>query len=447
MMQLADRVLTFLTVLALVVQFICFVLHIREYHHDSNKHQLKSPPVQVNQLILSSAEEVFLAAIVSIEGQNEARQVLTARARGPGEKAKKIENPVNSLSSSLTASHKKLRTQLPTMYGEDIVLGGIDRCAPFRASTSLFRRAAVAGLFNSGTNLLHRLLRVNCVMPMACPQDIKPKAMKAMMDRHECIGYPFQVPWGKHNPENYRRSAHVVPQLAHFNRSEILPIVVIKDPLSWMRSMCRVPYTVHFPRQGKCCPVPLNPKQFNSMNNTIFVRWRNNHIIHYSSLLDLWNTWYSDYWYSHEPRVFVRYEDLLFQPKRTTQSLCACVGGKFMHDEFDPIAEPAKSGRGHGGGEGTSRVQALEKYSSESIRYANFEATDFDFYNRSAHHDLTNFFRYIINPISAQFHLKSAAQGKQKFDGTASTHEQSCHQPYSRSAGNKRRIKRSARRR
>ena len=37
--------------------------------------------------------------------------------------------------------------------------------AAFRESTSLFRRSAVAGIFNSGTNFFTNLFRRNCVMP------------------------------------------------------------------------------------------------------------------------------------------------------------------------------------------------------------------------------------------------------------------------------------------
>ena len=47
---------------------------------------------------------------------------------------------------------------------------------------------AVAGLFNSGTNLLHQLLSSNCDFGR----------------RQQCNNIAFAVPWGKHNPLHFR---------------------------------------------------------------------------------------------------------------------------------------------------------------------------------------------------------------------------------------------------
>ena len=94
-------------------------------------------------------------------------------------------------------------------------------------------------------------------MDKACPEKMAQKQKMAMMARGECIGYPFQVPWGKHNPLHFR-GRHVVDRLDHFNNSEVLPAVLVKDPLTWARSMCRTPYAARFGR-GSCCPSPLDP--------------------------------------------------------------------------------------------------------------------------------------------------------------------------------------------
>ena len=50
------------------------------------------------------------------------------------------------------------------------------------------------------------------------------------------------------------RRRHVVPQLDHFNITEIMPVAVVKDPLTWTRSMCRVSYAAHYRKNAKCCP-------------------------------------------------------------------------------------------------------------------------------------------------------------------------------------------------
>lgn len=52
------------------------------------------------------------------------------------------------------------------MYGEDPVMLGLDTCKAFQeASDPAEHYLAVAGTFNSGTNLLAELLIHNCHMP------------------------------------------------------------------------------------------------------------------------------------------------------------------------------------------------------------------------------------------------------------------------------------------
>ena len=93
---------------------------------------------------------------------------------------------------------------------------------------------------------------------------------------------------------------HVVDSLAHFNRSEILPVVMVKDPLTWARSMCRNAYAARFKKDPKCCPSPLDmltardhPSLTNG-NSTVTVPFRLDRPERYESLLNLWSTWYGE---------------------------------------------------------------------------------------------------------------------------------------------------------
>ena len=54
------------------------------------------------------------------------------------------------------------------------------------------------------------LMRKNCVMPLGCAAELGQKVKMAMMARKECLGYPFQAPWGKHNPLDFRDKGRVV---------------------------------------------------------------------------------------------------------------------------------------------------------------------------------------------------------------------------------------------
>lgn len=303
------------------------------------------------------------------------------------------------------------------MYGNRVIIDGLEACARFRATTSLLRRPAVAGLFNSGTNFMTQLIRRNCIMPLSCPSKDEAHGTRP---QKSCIGFPYQVPYGKHNPvrtivsqspfvtmqccvqPDWRYGNHTVPSLAHYNRSEVLPVVVIKDALSWMRSMCRYSYAARF-RRSRECPSPLNPNQ-DPEGGSVTVAFRKDvrqakltpGIVTYNSLLDMWSSWYEAYW-TQPDRLIVRYEDLLFNTEETVREICQCVGGRIVHGSFDHVLAPAKSGIGHGGSEQTDRAKALEKYGLEANRYHGLTESDLRYYVQNAQPDLVSKFHYFAS--------------------------------------------------
>lgn len=215
------------------------------------------------------------------------------------------------------------------------------------------------------------------------------------MARGECIGYPFQAPWGKHNPLRFR-GHHVVDRLAHFNISEILPVVVVKDPLTWFRSMCRVSYAAHFRKHPTCCPSPLDPADLAALvghNTTVKVGYKAGNASSYDGLLRMWNDWYGEYASTPLPRLLVRYEDLLFDPRATVRAVCTCVGGTLKRD-FDVIADSAKGAAGHGGGSATTRADALAKYASERTRYTLLSDRDLTYYAANVDQNLAATLKY-----------------------------------------------------
>ena len=92
-----------------------------------------------------------------------------------------------------------------------------------------------------------KLLNRNCVMP-------KRKT-------------PFQVPWGKHNPVDFR-GEHFAKSSKGQVPENFLPVVIIKDVVTWVNSMCKNPYAAHWARKYKCpqlvkedlSPVPVEIK-------------------------------------------------------------------------------------------------------------------------------------------------------------------------------------------
>ena len=57
--------------------------------------------------------------------------------------------------------------------------------------------------------------------------------------RNNCSPFLLQVPWGKHNPVDWR-GQHAAQGLEGVDVDGVLPVVVVKDPFTWMRSMCRM---------------------------------------------------------------------------------------------------------------------------------------------------------------------------------------------------------------
>ena len=59
------------------------------------------------------------------------------------------------------------------------------------------------------------------------------------------------VPWGKHNPQTSFRFHHVCEENRDHGvklpQERVLPVVMIKDPYTWMSSICRHKYYTNFP--------------------------------------------------------------------------------------------------------------------------------------------------------------------------------------------------------
>jgi hypothetical protein len=103
---------------------------------------------------------------------------------------------------------------LTSLYGplKEPVVVGMDTCAAYRDKVQPSERvAAVAGMFNTGTNAMAFHLRQNIN-----------------------IKNTWQVPWGKHRME-YVRLNHTAEGLEHVNKQNVLPIVLIRDPLYWLQ--------------------------------------------------------------------------------------------------------------------------------------------------------------------------------------------------------------------
>ena len=151
--------------------------------------------------------------------------------------------------------------------------------------------------------------------------------------------------------------------------NNVLPAVTIRDPLFWLQSMCKHPYTAVW-QAGDHCP-DFNVDNLYLKTKLTYSDFSRQH----ESILHHWNDYYNEYLVADFPRLLVRYEDLLFHPKELTKSVCECAGGSMKMDgSFVFIVDTAKKGVGAHGSARTGYVDAMIKYGSETKRYAKYVA-------------------------------------------------------------------------
>lgn len=292
-------------------------------------------------------------------------------------------------------------SEVTSLYGEHPLIYGMDQCEVFQKRFDQAEHyLGAAGTFNSGTNLLSELLNSNCHIP-------------ARIEKFgaEANGMRWQVPWGKHNPpsdEEYRQT-HKTPKDQGYNADYVLPVVTIRDPYFWMGSMCRIGYSALWPHTDQHCPnlVPSNcdkavfPSLISKQSVQVNVRYSKNFTKEHDSLSHMWNDWYGDYVNAEFPRIIVRFEDLIFFAKETTESICKCAGGEMNEQGFRYIVSSAKGDEGvHGPlSKRTTFIDAMIKYGSSRDRFGGFFKDDLLFADKVLNHDLMEIFGYSSPPI------------------------------------------------
>lgn len=263
-----------------------------------------------------------------------------------------------ALAAEAALATQQQQHALPEMYGSSPRVVGLETCAAFRSAVPQhMRRWAAAGTFNSGTNTLQKLMKLNC-----------------QFDARRLL---WQAPWGKHNPMSWRGD-HWAPMFkdSRPDVATVMPTVVIKDPLTWMKSMCRNVYETNFKRHPKHkteeCPSPVD-------RTKTVVRFQPTRHGSYSSLPAFWGEWNSDYLKNASfPRLIVRFEDLLFDTERTVKTVCECVGGT-MKPRFTQEELASKTQATGHKGPVNDREGALRLYSSERERYLHYTEADLRF--------------------------------------------------------------------
>jgi len=181
-------------------------------------------------------------------------------------------------------------------------------------------------------------------------------------------------------------------------QDHVLPVVMIKDPLTWMSSMCVHRYGTVLEGggggagAGVCGRLVGEKGGGGGVSVTVpYAKGR----VRYDNWIDLWNTWYKDWMeVTSFPRIFVRYEDLIFHAEETIKTVCDCAGGEMKNEEFRYREDSAKGEGGpHKGGNGF--VNAVMKYGNETFRDAVLtRAVDRDFFRKNIDYGLMRTFGY-----------------------------------------------------
>jgi len=257
---------------------------------------------------------------------------------------------------------KKLPTweDITSMYGDKPVIHGLETCDQYRKMVKpTDRTIGPAGLFNTGTNLMWKMLTNNC--------NIYGEIL-------------WQAPWGKHAlPSN--RLKRVAWDGEGVNQTEFFPFTMIKDPFTWMSSQCRHGYGVTFwnsEYDEEHCP-HLIRENVRDHDETAPVQLFSGGKFH-DTLLDAYNYWYGE-WEAERmkkyPHLAIRYEDLLFHGEEVSRIACECVGGNLTAD-FKFESDSAKGSEGlHEGASGL--VKALIQYGNPTTRLSGFTARDLSY--------------------------------------------------------------------
>jgi hypothetical protein len=296
------------------------------------------------------------------------------------------------------------------LYGSEPTVQGLDTCQRYRDETDLANRwLTPAGMFNTGTNLMDQLLMKNCYIPFRETAKVPRKARRG-------DGILWQVPWGKHNPASWRLRnvaggrGDSIPDQRH-----ALPIVIVKDPFSWMVSMCHQQYTARWPRTSTHCPnlfLSAHDKKNaprvvrNSRNGTppvtvVYNRERGN-ITHHDSLVHMWNEWNGEYVYkANYPRLMVRFEDLIYHTDKVMHQICDCAGAKFHSPgKITYQISTAKQGNAHKSDVGI--VKALIKYGDPNTRIQRYLPGDIDYATQHLDSNMMKIFGYTYPSTSKQ---------------------------------------------
>lgn len=162
-----------------------------------------------------------------------------------------------------------------------------------------------------------------------------------------------------------------------------------------------MPYATHWKHTRKHCPnlIPneldfqhfgKNEATYRNGTAAIKVIFSEIQILHWESLIDLYSDYYRQYMEAEYPRLIVRFEDMLLQPKRVLAQVAECVG-TVVAAEWSYQTESSK---GHGSH--TTFVSAITKTGDAQRRVAGMTTEDLMYATNHLDNEIIRIFQYNI---------------------------------------------------
>jgi hypothetical protein len=289
---------------------------------------------------------------------------------------------------------------------QPLLVAGYDTCAKFRSRIKLEdAMVGTAGLFNSGTNAMTYYLRANLRIG---PEN----AAK----RHH--GVLSQVPWDKHFLPSLRND-HTAQHMESVVKEHVLPIVVIRDPFTWVHSMCSTPYLIQLETPNDSnTNIPQKQQHFalpslmNESPSYVAIPAMTNRT--WPSLFHLWNDWYNEYLRStsNEPFLMVRFEDMLFRPRSVVDRIRECVGASWVEENtFTYVVDHSKWEHIRFHGPQSNMISAIIKHSNPRRRRKGLSERDLRMAKEILDPDLMRRFGYKFpDGLYNRYHYSAAAR-------------------------------------
>eukprot|EP01084_Bolivina_argentea_P171917 297828_1 len=319
-----------------------------------------------------------------------------------------------------------------------------------------FKSAMIGGLYNTGTNALLHLLKSNCYGLNHTRHTDKELTQNISRNVKYFQRFNFKSLYNitKHEaiPSMEQLIEKNIPYDSDYSTEELY-IIIIKDPYTWIKSMCKASYYVVFGRYY-WTKHPLCPQNISQYNGTMSANQWHGHL--FNNIIELYNIYYQSWlggnltvgigtlsrnkalsqiggfktlpikrFYKglqkfvftfvhngkfrnktmkHElfhylqtfykpvklPHIVIRFEDILFRPEDVVDKVCQCVGGFRTEDTW--LQENAAKRHG----KSKTRQQALAAYADQTYRYINYNENDIKFVNSVLNISIMKMFGYNI---------------------------------------------------